>query len=171
MTTGKPRVWVFPFAGNCDDYTLLDADVVPDVLTAKCVLELARPGLGVTFYHVYFMGISKPWDDSYELRGVAAFSDDENMFNHAPDARDIYLRIATVPLTSDEMLLAMKDCSSAAHLTARPPCASATSKAASSTLRRREGDKHSEDDSEVMRISASAAGGSPGDKKLSGKKD
>lgn len=135
MTTGKPRVWVFPFAGNCDDYTLLDADVVPDVLTAKRVLELARPGLGVMFHHVYFMGVSKPSDDSYDLRGVAAFSDDENMFTHAPGARDIYLRIATVPLTSDEMFFAMKDSSSAAHLAARPPCASVTPKVACESLR------------------------------------
>lgn len=131
MTTGKPRVWVFPFAGNCDDYTLVDADAIPDVLTAKRVLELARPGLRFIFHHVYFMGVSKPLDDSY---GVAAFSDEENMLDHAPGARDIYLRVANVPLSLHEMGLAMKDCSLAAHLFARPPCAPVTPKVQSELL-------------------------------------
>lgn len=203
MSADKPRVWIKPFGDNFYDYTLLDASAVPDVLTAKRALELARPGLEVDFFHVFFMGVSKPRDDSY---GIAAFKDEENMFEHAPGSRNIFLRVARVPLSSAEFALAMKGVASCAHLLARPTCAPATPKVACESfgcgmqvvweplashslparafcrfticaagrLRHRgsitqHATPETAPEAEAMYIRASAAGGSPGEKKVCGK--
>lgn len=117
----KPRVWLKASFIQLKEYTLLDSAAIPDVLTAKTVLEITRPGLPVHFFHVFFMGVTFPRDDVY---GIAAFEDEENMFDHAPGARDIYLRVDRVPLTSAEVSLTFsRDPSLSAHLIARPPCA------------------------------------------------
>lgn len=133
MSGKKPRVWLKPTPEYPDSYTRLEPDAVADTLTTKRVLEIACPGRHVDFFHVYFMGTTRPRDDSY---GVAAFSDDENMLDHAPGARDIYLLVQEVPLTSSEMVLALKDDGSSVHLLARPPCAPAAPKVQERKLRR-----------------------------------
>lgn len=126
-----PRVWLKPTRLNPFGYSLLGCFEAGDILTAKQVLEAARPGLDHDFFHVYCFGDVKPVErgELDHCYGIAAFTDDENMLLHAPrGARDIYLRVEPVPLASNEMVLALgTDPATYAHLVARPPIALPTS--------------------------------------------
>lgn len=131
----KPRVWIsVPFV-DAANYLLIESEAVPDVLTPLAVGKLVH--CRMEFFDVYFMGFSRPHDDK---GGIAAREDGENMFDHAPGATDVYLRLERIPVSQeDEPLMTQylvkgeAERAAVAHLLARQPRPSSPCMAAKGT--------------------------------------